>query len=305
MLVPASKLLVKARKLGYAIPAFNINNLEILQAVMKAAVEMKSPIIVQTSEGAIEYAGMDYIVAMVRVAASAKIPVVLNLDHGKDLTVIKRAIDSGYTNVMIDASRLALADNIAATQKVVAWAHAKGVSVEAEIGAIRGIEDHVSVTTKDAFLTDPKEAVLFAKQTGCDSLAIAIGTAHGAYKFSGLPHLDLRRLKEIAAKVRIPLVLHGASGVREDLIDLAELHGAKLGDARGVLDLDIKKAIKLGIAKVNIDTDIRLAFTAGIREAIDELPKVIDPRKFLMPASLLITEVARQKIKLFGSAGRA
>lgn len=305
MLVPAAKLLAKARKSGYAIPAFNINNLEILQSVMKAAVEMKSPIIVQTSEGAIEYAGMEYIVAMVRVAAMAKIPVVLNLDHGKDLKIIKRAIDSGYTNVMIDASRMALEDNIATTKKVVAWAHAKGVSVEAEIGAIRGMEDHVSVKAKDAFLTDPAEAIRFAKETGCDSLALAIGTAHGAYKFTGLPHLDLSRLKEIAAKVRIPLVLHGASGVREDLIDLAELHGAKLGDARGVLDQDIKKAIKLGIAKVNIDTDIRLAFTAGIREAIDELPKVIDPRKFLMPASLLITEVARQKIKLFGSAGKA
>lgn len=304
MLISSKKLLIDARKKGYAVPAFNINNLEILRAVLQAALELKSPIILQTSEGAIEYAGMDYLIAMARVAAEAKLPVVLHVDHGKNLDTIKQAIKQGYTSVMIDASRLPLAENIAATKKVVAWAKAKDVSVEAEIGAIRGVEDNVSVRAKDAFLTNPEEAVVFAKATGCDSLAIAIGTAHGAYKFDGLPRLDLNRLKEIASKVRCPLVLHGASGVREDLIDLAEHHGAKLGEARGVLDQDIKKAIKLGIAKVNIDTDIRLAFTAGIREAIDALPRVIDPRKFLSPASLLITEVARQKIKLFGSAGK-
>ena len=305
MLVPFIPLLKRARKQGFAVPALNINDLEMLKAVMSAAIELKSPIIVQTSEGAIDYAGMDYLIAMVRVAAAAPIPVVLHLDHGKNLDTIKRAIKSGYTGVMIDASRMELADNIATTKKVVAWGHAKGVSVEAEIGAIRGIEDHVSVTDAQAFLTNPIEALRFAKETGCDSLAVSIGTAHGAYKFEGLPRLDLARLAEIAKKVKIPLVLHGASGVREDLINLAEHHGAKIGDARGVLDKDIKKAIKLGIAKVNIDTDLRLAFTAGIREAIDELPKVIDPRKFLTPACLLMTEVARQKMKLFGSAGKA
>lgn len=305
MLVPSAPLLKRARKQGFAIPAFNINDLEMLKAVLKAAVELKSPIIVATSEGAIEYAGMDYLISMVRVAAQEKIPIVLHVDHGKDLKIIKQAMDSGYTSVMTDASRLPFKENIAATKKVVAWAHAKKVSVEAEIGAIRGVEDHVSVAAAEAFLTNPTEAAEFAKETGCDSLAISIGTAHGAYKFEGLPRLDLARLELIAKKVKLPLVLHGASGVREDLIDLAEHHGAKLGEARGVLDKDIKQAIKLGISKVNIDTDLRLAFTAGIREAIDELPKVIDPRKFLTPASLLMTEVARQKIKLFGSAGKA
>ena len=304
MLISSQKLLQKARKEGFAVPAFNVNNLEMVEAVMKAALELKSPVILQTSEGAIEYAGMHYLIALARVAAEAKLPVVLHVDHGKNLATIKEAIKQGYSSVMIDASRLPLKENIAATKKVVAWAKTKKVSVEAEIGAIRGIEDHVSVAEAEAFLTDPKEAALFAKETGCDSLAISIGTAHGAYKFEGLPRLELNRLKEIAALVKIPLVLHGASGVREDLIDLAELHGAKIGAARGVLDKDIKAAIKLGITKVNIDTDLRLAFTAGIREAIDALPKVIDPRKFLTPASLLMTEVARQKIKLFGSAGK-
>ncbi len=305
MLISSQKLLPTARKQGFAVPAFNINNLEMVVAVMKAATELKSPIILQTSEGAIEYAGMPYLIALARIAAEAKLPVVLHLDHGKNLATIKEAIKQGYTSVMIDASRLPLKENITTTKKVVAWAKAKKISVEAEIGAIRGVEDHVSVAEAEAFLTDPDEAAQFAKETGCDSLAISIGTAHGAYKFEGLPRLDLNRLKEIAARVRIPLVLHGASGVREDLIDLAEHHGAKIGAARGVLDKDIKAAIKLGITKVNIDTDLRLAFTAGIREAIDELPKVIDPRKFLTPASLLMTEVARQKIKLFGSAGKA
>lgn len=305
MLISSQKLLIDARKRGYAVPAFNINNMEMVEAVMKAATELKSPVILQTSEGAIEYAGMRYLIAMARVAAEAKLPIVLHVDHGKDLNILKQAIKSGYTSIMIDASRMSLKDNIATTKKVVAFAKAKKISVEAEIGAIRGVEDHISVSDAQAFLTNPEEAALFAKETGCDSLAVSVGTAHGAYKFQGLPRLDLARLKEIASLVRIPLVLHGASGVREDLIDLAEHHGAKIGEARGVLDQDIKKAIKLGVTKVNIDTDLRLAFTAGIREAIDELPKVIDPRKFLTPAALLMTEVARQKIKLFGSAGKA
>lgn len=305
MLVPALPLLKKARTGKYAIPAFNINNLEILKAVIAAAVELKSPIIVQTSEGAIKYAGMDYLIAMVRVAAQAKIPVVLHLDHGKDLKLIKKAIDSGYTSVMFDGSALPYNKNVKATQQVVAWAKKKGVSVEAEIGVLAGIEDFVSVEARDAALTDPKQALAFSKATGCDSLAIAIGTAHGAYKFKGKTHLDIDRLKKIAALIKKPLVLHGASGVLEDVKAMAEHYGAKLGEARGVMDQDIKQAIKNGIAKINIDTDIRLAFTAGIREAVSDLPKVIDPRKLLEPSNQLIKEVAKRKIMVFGSKGKA
>ncbi|HWQ99796.1 MAG TPA: class II fructose-1,6-bisphosphate aldolase [Candidatus Methylomirabilis sp.] len=305
MLVTAKKILGPARRKKYAVPAFNVNDLEFLKAVMSAAEKMKSPVIVQTSEGAIEYAGMDYLAAMIRVAAKGRVPVVMHVDHGKNLKTIKAAIDAGYTSVMYDGSSLPYAENVRNTKKVVSWARRKGVSVEAEIGALAGIEDLVSVAEKDAKLTNPDEAARFAKETRCDSLAVAIGTSHGAFKFKGKTHLDIERLKKIAALVPLPIVLHGASGVLEDVKNLAEKYGAKLGEARGVLDQDIKTAIKHGVAKINIDTDLRLAFTAGIREAVHDLPKVIDPRKLLEPANLLMREVAMRKMKLFGSVGRA
>jgi len=305
MLIPAKPLLIEARANHYAVPAFNINNLEILKAVMAAAEEMKSPVIVQTSEGAIEYAGMGYLIAMVRVAAAGKIPVVLHLDHGKNMDVLTEAIRSGYTSVMFDGSSLPYDENVAKTKEVVRLAHPKDISVEAEIGVLAGIEDFVSVEAKDAALTDPKQAAEFAEATKCDSLAVAIGTAHGAYKFKGKVHLDIDRLEKIAELVKIPIVLHGASGVLEDVVKLAEHYGAKLGEARGVLDEDIKHAIEHGVAKVNIDTDLRLAFTAGIREATVDMPKIIDPRKLLEPSITLMTEVAKRKMRVFGSAGRA
>ena len=305
MLVTAKQLLVPARRKRYAVPAFNVNDLEFLRAVMDAAVAQKSPVIIQTSEGAVAYAGMDYLVAMARVAAQAPVPVALHLDHGKDLRVIRQAVQSGYTSVMFDGSSLPYAKNVAQTKKVVALAHAKRVSVEAELGAIAGIEDFVTVAERDAHLTDPNQAAAFVRSTRCDALAVAIGTRHGAFKFTGKTHLDIARLQAIAKRVSVPLVLHGASGIREDLKELAQTHGAKLGKARGVLDGDIKKAIQQGVAKVNIDTDLRLAFTAGVREAVDDLPTVIDPRKLLSPASALMREVAIQKMKLFKSAGRA
>jgi len=223
MLVTAKQVLVPARQKHYAVPAFNVNDLEFLRAVMDAAVRMKSPVIVQTSEGAIAYAGMDYLVAMVRVAAQAKIPVVMHLDHGKDLKVIRQAIQSGYTSVMIDGSALPYAKNVAATKKVVAWARAKRVSIEAEIGALAGIEDFVSVADADAHLTNPQEAARFARETHCDSLAVAIGTSHGAFKFKNKTHLDIDRLKKIASLVKIPIVLHGASGVLEDKGDCRKI----------------------------------------------------------------------------------
>ncbi len=304
MLVPSLSILKLARAGKYAVPAFNVNDLEMLKAIMRAAEELCSPIIVQTSEGAIEYAGMDYLIAMVRVAAKAAIPVVLHLDHGKNLDVIKTAISSGYTSVMFDGSALSYAENVRLTKQVVKWARAKRVSVEAELGSIKGIEDLVSIAVRNAVLTNPEQAKQFVKETGCDTLAVAIGTAHGAYKFKGVTHLDLDRLKKIATLVKLPIVLHGASGVMEDVVELAEKHGAKLGEMRGVLDEDIKQAVKLGVAKINIDTDLRLAFTAGIREAVDELPTVIDPRQLLEPASLLMTEVAKYKINLFGSTNK-
>ncbi|MBU0540422.1 class II fructose-bisphosphate aldolase [Patescibacteria group bacterium] len=305
MLISAKKILTAARAKRYAVPAFNVNNLEILKAVMSAAEKIRSPVIIQTSEGAIEYAGIEYLAAMIRVAAKGKIPVVMHLDHGKDLRYVKLALANGYNSIMIDGSALPYLKNVAITKKVVALAHPKGVSVEAEIGALAGIEDLISVKEKDAALTNPEEAVRFAKDTKCDSLAIAIGTSHGAYKFKGKTHLDIGRLKKIAKLVALPIVLHGASGVREDLKTMAEKYGAKLGEARGVMDQDIKAAIKNGVAKINIDTDLRLAFTAGMREALHDLPKVIDPRKLLEPSNILMREVAMRKMRLFGSAGKA
>lgn len=305
MLTTLKQVLLKAEKDGYAVPAFNINNLEIIQAVMAAAVKLKSPVILQTSEGAIEYAGMDYLVAMVSVASKAGVPVVLHLDHGKDLKVIRQAIDSGYTSVMIDASSKPYQENIGETRKVVGWAKKRGVSVEAELGAIKGIEDLVSVSEKQAFFTDPMQARDFVKDTGCDALAVSIGTAHGAFKSKGKVVLDIGRLAEINRLVDVPLVLHGASGVPKKLVELANKFGAEIAGAQGVPDGQIKAAIKAGIRKINTDTDLRLAFCAGVRQALAEDKKAFDPRKILGPAREAIQKVAESRIKLFGSNNKA
>jgi fructose-bisphosphate aldolase class II len=311
MLTTLKPVLAKANKGNYAVGAFNTNNLEITLAIIDAAVAMKSPVIIQTSEGAVEYAGMAYLRAMVEVAAKAKVPVVFHLDHGKDLKVVKAAIDGGYTSVMYDGSALPEKENLANTKKVVAWAKKKGVSVEAEIGAIAGIEDFVSVEEKDAHLTNPEKALEFAKKSGCDALAIAIGTAHGAFKFKGDAPLDFERLKRIKALTKMPLVLHGASGISPELVERTKTQCSILGDcarldgAKGVSDEAIKKAVALGINKINVDSDLRIAFTAAVRETLLNDKKAIDPRKILGPARKLMAEVVRHKMELFGSAGRA
>ncbi len=311
MLTTNKKILAAADKGGYAVGAFNVNNLEILQAVIETAVEERSPVILQTSEGAIEYAGMDYLLSLMRTAAKSPVPVSMHVDHGKDLKLIKRAIDSGYTSVMFDGSTLPFEENAAKTRQVVAWARRKGVSVEAEIGAIKGVEDLVSVSEKEAFFTDPDEAVRFVKMTGCDALAISIGTAHGAFKSKTAPELDIRRLARIDALVKIPLVLHGASGVSPALLaktkDYCELleDCDRLRGAVGVSDKDIKRAISRGIRKINIDSDLRIAFTAGLRDALIGSHKTIDPRVLLAPSKKLMKEVVRHKMELFGSRGRA
>lgn len=311
MLVTLKQVLTKANKTNYAVGAFNVNNLEILQAVIDAAISMRSPVIIQTSEGAIEYAGMDYLVAMVRVAAKAKLPVVFHLDHGKDLKTIKKAINSGYTSVMYDGSSLPEKENIANTKKVVAWANKAGVSVEAELGAIAGIEDFVSVEARNAYLTDPESAASFVKTTKCDALAIAVGTMHGVFKFKGESILDFDRIAAIKKIVKIPLVLHGASGISPELVERTKTQCSILGDcarlegAHGVSDQVIAKAIKLGINKINVDSDLRIAFTAATRETIINDKKVTDPRKLLGPARKLMTEVVKHKMELFGSAGKA
>lgn len=305
MLIGGKAILDKANRGHYAVPAFNVNNLEFIQAVIDAAVKMKSPVIMQTTEGAVSYAGMENLVGLVQLAARAHVPVALHLDHGKDLALIKRALNAGYTSVMIDASDKPYRENVRLTSQVVSWAHPKKISVEAELGAIAGIEDFVSVDERDARLTNADMAADFVKRTGCDYLGVAIGTSHGAYKFHGAAHLDLARLKEIKKKVRIPLALHGASTVPSYVVRLGTRYGAALGKAHGNDEKEIRAAVRAGICKVNIDTDLRLAFMAGVRQSLALKPGEFDPRKILKPAKDLITQVAVEKIKLLGSSGKA
>lgn len=282
-LVTVKELLDKAEKGNYAVGAFNCNNMEIVKAIIAAAEAENAPVIIQASQGAIKYAGLEYIVALVNQAGSgSKIPVALHLDHGTSFAQVVQCIRSGFTSVMIDGSKYPLRENIALTQKVIDVARAVGVSTEAELGKIGGTEDDISVKDKEAMMTDPEEAREFVEQTGVDALAVAIGTAHGQYKFE--PKLDFERLAKIRKLVDIPIVLHGSSGVP---------------------DQDIRQAISLGVRKVNIDTNIREAFVKGIKEVIAKHPQEIDPRKILGPAMEEMTAIVREKIRIFGSSGQA
>jgi len=306
VLVTNKELLDRAREGGYAVGAFNINNMEFVQAITQAAEELKSPVILAVSEGAVKYAGFKTLVAMVNVAAEERdIPISLHLDHGKTMEIIEMCIEGGFTSVMIDGSHLPFEENVKVTLEVVKKARPKGVSVEGELGRLAGIEDNVDVAEKDALFTDPVEAEEFVKLTGVDSLAIAVGTSHGAYKFKGEPRLAYDRITEIAGRVDVPLVLHGASGVNQEHVEIANRYGAKLEGTRGVPDDAIREAVKRGICKVNIDTDMRIAFTAFIRKAMAESPEVFDPRKILGAGRDAVKEVVTSKIKLFGSEGRA
>lgn len=283
MLVTGKEILQDAHKNGYAVGAFNINNMEIIQAIIDAAEETRSPVILQASQGGIKYAGIDYISKLAKVAAEkATVPVAIHLDHGTDFDQVMLCIRNGFTSVMVDGSRFPLEENIELTKKVVEIAHAVGVSVEAELGKIGGTEDHIKVDEKDATMTDPDEALRFAKETDVDYLAIAVGTAHGVYK--GKPELDFDRIKTIKKMTNMPLVLHGSSGVSYD---------------------DIEKAVSLGINKINIDTDVRMAFANAIKEFIKENPDDIDPRNILKPARANMSNIVAEKMRVFGSAGRA
>jgi fructose-bisphosphate aldolase class II len=299
------KLLNLAKKGGYAVGAFNINNLEILQAIVSAGEAERSPAIIAVSEGAIQYAGLPFIVSMARIASEwASIPLSLHLDHGKDLEVIRSCVENGFTSVMIDGSHLPFQENIDVTKKVVEMASPRGISVEGELGRLKGIEEKVSVSDQEAFLTDPQAAEEFVKKTGVDSLAVAIGTSHGAYKFKGESKLDFERLAEIGRRVDIPLVLHGASGVPKPILEKAERFGAKLPGAKGIPDEAIQRAISLGICKINIDTDLRLSFVGAIREVLTTKPEEFDPRKIIGPGREAIKQTVQSKMRLFGSSGK-
>lgn len=282
-LVSLSEVLDKADREGYAVGAFNCNNMEIVQAIAKAAEEEKAPVIIQASQGAIRYAGLQYIVALVnQAAAEVSVPVVLHLDHGTSFEQAVQCIRSGFSSVMIDGSQLPLEENIALSKKVVEVAHAAGVTVEGELGKIAGTEDDISVSEAEAFFTDPEEAKYFVEQTGVDALAISIGTAHGRYK--GEPRLDFDRLQKIKQLIDCPIVLHGSSGVA---------------------DKDIQKAAQLGVSKFNIDTNIREAFVGAIRSYLPEHPDEIDPRNLLKPAREAAAAIIREKMRLFGSSNKA
>lgn len=305
MLVTNKDLMVPARRNGYGIGAFNVNNLEAVLAVAEAATEEKSPAIVAVTPGAIKYGGLPYLSRIVRTAAElASVPVALHLDHGEDFETASKCVGAGFTSVMIDGSSLKFEDNTALTKRVVEMAHPKGVSVEAELGRLAGVEES-SVEEKDAILTDPAVAKEFVDRTGVDTLAVAIGTSHGAYKFKAEPKLDFERLKLITKQVSIPLVLHGASSVPSWIIEKASKYGAELGGAKGIPEEHIQKAISMGIAKINIDTDLRLAFTAAVREVLANSPKEFDPRKILGPAKEAMKQVIKGKMRLFGSSGKA
>lgn len=305
MLVTNKDLMVPARRNGYGIGAFNVNNLEAVLAVAEAATEEKSPAIVAVTPGAIKYGGLPYLSRIVRTAAElASLPVALHLDHGEDFETASKCVGAGFTSVMIDGSSLKFEDNTALTKRVVEMAHPKGVSVEAELGRLAGVEES-TVEEKDAILTDPAVAKEFVDRTGVDTLAVAIGTSHGAYKFKAEPKLDFERLKLITKQVSIPLVLHGASSVPSWIIEKASKYGAELGGAKGIPEEHIQKAISMGIAKINIDTDLRLAFTAAVREVLANSPKEFDPRKILGPAKEAMKQVIKGKMRLFGSSGKA
>ena len=305
MLVTNKNLMVPARTNGYAVGAFNVQNLESMAAITEAAIEEKSPVIMQITPSVIRYASLAYISNLVKTAAqNAPVPIAMHLDHGEDFETAAKCIDTGFTSVMIDGSFLNFEENVVLTKRVVNIAHPKGVSVEAELGKLAGVEER-SVEEKEANLTDPETAVEFVEKTGVDTLAVAIGTSHGAYKFKSEAKLDLERLKAISEKISVPLVLHGASSVPQWIVEKANKFGAELSGAKGIPEEELRKAISLGIAKINIDTDLRLAFTATVREVLTNSPKNFDPRKILGPAKDAMKEVAKGKMRLFGSSGKA
>ncbi len=308
MLVNTKEMLNKANKEGYAIGAFNINNMENIQAITRAANDLNSPIIIQVSTTALKYMGFPYVLNLIDAAVEeTDIPIALHLDHGPDFETCKECIDAGFTSVMYDGSSLPYEENVRITKMVVDYAHPRGVTVEAELGTLAGIEDEINVDESEAKFTDPKQAKEFVELTGCDSLAIAIGTSHGAYKFKGEAALRFDLLKEIKELIPdTPIVLHGASTVIEELLDEANKHGAKIDGAKGVPDEILKEAAKNGVSKINVDTDLRLGQTAAIRKQFNDMPEDFDPRKYLGKARDTIYETVYHKIKsVFGSENKA
>ena len=309
-LVSTKEMFEKAYKGGYAIGAFNVNNMEIVQGITEAAAELKSPLILQVSAGARKYAKHNFLVKLVEAALlECDLPIALHLDHGDSFELCKSCIDGGFTSVMIDGSHHSFEDNIKLTKQVVDYAHAHGVTVEGELGRLAGIEDAVNVSAEDASYTRPEEVEEFVSRTGVDSLAIAIGTSHGAFKFKPgqKPQLRFDILEEVEKRLpNFPIVLHGASSVIPKYVDIINANGGQLDDAIGIPEDMLRQAAKMAVCKINIDSDLRLAMTAGIREYMNANPKAFDPRQYLTPARAYIKELVSHKItEVLGSDGKA
>ena len=308
-LVTTKEMFEKAMKERYAIGAFNVNNMEIVQGIVDAAGEQNSPVILQASSSAIKYARINYLMKMVSAAVEEhpNIPIAIHLDHGPDFETCKMCVDSGFTSVMFDGSKYDFEENVRLTKEVVDYAHAHGVVVEAELGKLAGIEDDVNVAEADAMYTDPAQAEEFVKRTGVDSLAIAIGTSHGAYKFKGEARLRFDILKQVKERIpNTPIVLHGASTVIPELVNMCNKYGGNIPGAKGVPDEILHEASISGVSKINVDTDLRLAMTAGIRKVFVEDPSAFDPRKYLTPARELVKQTVAHKMRdVFGSANKA
>ena len=307
-LVTSKEMFKKSMDEHFAIGAFNVNNMEIIQGIVDAATEENSPVILQVSSSAIKYARIGYLRKMIEAALEEHdIPIVLHLDHGPDFETCKMCVDNGFTSVMFDGSKYDFEENVRLTKQVVDYAHEHGVVVEAELGKLAGVEDDVNVSEEDSMYTDPMQAKEFVERTGCDSLAIAIGTSHGAYKFKGEPRLRfdiLAKVKELIPNT--PIVLHGASTVIPELVEMCNKYGGNIPGAKGVPDEILHEASKSGVSKINVDTDLRLAMTAQIRKVFAEDPSVFDPRKYLGEARNQIKETVQHKIRdVFGSSNKA
>ncbi len=308
--VTTKEMFRKAYDGGYAIGAFNVNNMEIVQGITEAAAEVKAPVILQVSKGARAYANHTYLMKLVEAAvAETGLPIALHLDHGDSFELCKSCIDGGFTSVMIDASSKSFEDNIALTRQVVDYAHERGVVVEAELGTLAGVEDEVNVSAEDSSYTRPEDVEEFVTRTGCDSLAIAIGTSHGAYKFKPgtKPQLRFDILEEVSRRLPgFPIVLHGASSVPQEFVELINKYGGNMPGAIGVPEEQLRQAASMAVCKINIDSDLRLAMTASIRQYMAEHPADFDPRAYLKPARAAIKAMVRHKIvDVLGCDGKA
>ncbi len=307
-LINSREMFKKAYEGGYAIGAFNVNNMEIIQGIVEGATEENAPLILQVSAGARKYANHTYLVKLIEAAVETSgLPIVVHLDHGADFEICKSVIDGGFTSVMIDGSHLPFKENIALTRQVVEYAHDRNVTVEAELGRLAGVEDEVKVSQEDSSYTQPDEVEEFVSRTGCDSLAIAIGTSHGAFKFKGEPKLRFDILEEVGRRLPgFPIVLHGASSVIPEYVEMINRYGGNMAGAQGVPEHMLRKAAEMAVCKINIDSDLRLAFTAKIREHFAQHPEHFDPRQYLSDARAALKDMVRHKIvNVLGCNGKA